>query len=128
MAELSKATLENAIRNDFLTAIAAFISEKYETDALPVSASELAVPTVDAAGNEKFALIKVSIPRGTRNGTGGYTEYDGYKAHEVYQGDVEKATARKAAIAARKLAEEQERERKRAEKAAVRAMAEKKNA
>jgi signal transduction histidine kinase len=118
MAEITKAALETAIRNDFLTSIIQFIADQYETDALMVSSSELAVPTVDALGNEKFALIKVSIPRGSRNGDGSYTEYDGYKAHELYVAEMEARDAKKAARDARKEAEEKERERKRAARAA----------
>lgn len=82
---MTKAQLETALRNDFLTAISAFISESRETDVLSVSASELAVPCLDAEGNEKWAIIKVSIPRGTRNGEGGYDPYDGYSVAEDYQ-------------------------------------------
>jgi len=82
---MTKAQLETAIRNDFLTAISTFISESRDTDVLSVSTSELAVPCLDAMGNEKWVLIKVSIPRGTRNGEGGYDPYDGYSAAEDYQ-------------------------------------------
>jgi len=82
---MSKASLETAIRNDILAAFINFLSEHYETDVMPVSASELAMPVVDAEGNEKFALIKVSIPRGSRNGDGGYDAYDGYAAAEDWK-------------------------------------------
>lgn len=82
---MSKASLETAIRNDILAAFIDFLSEHYETDVMPVSASELAMPVVDAEGNEKFALIKVSIPRGSRNGDGGYDAYDGYAAAEDWK-------------------------------------------
>ena len=85
MANMSKAALETAIRNDILAAMTAFLSEHFETDVMDVSASELTMPVVDAEGNEKFALIKVSIPRGTRNGDGGYDAYDGYAAHEEWK-------------------------------------------
>ncbi len=85
MANMSKAALETAIRNDILTAMTAFLSEHFEADVMDVSASELVMPVVDAEGNEKFALIKVSIPRGTRNGDGGYDAYDGYAAHEEWE-------------------------------------------
>lgn len=80
----SKATLENLLRNQYLSFISGAISQEMEIDALPVSASELAIPCLDAEGNEKFVLIKVSIPRGTRNGMGGYDPYDGYAAHDAY--------------------------------------------
>ena len=80
----SKASLENGLRNKFLSFISDIISKEMETDVLPVSASELTIPCLDEEGNEKFVLIKVSIPRGTRNGEGGYTPYDGYAASEAY--------------------------------------------
>lgn len=85
---MSKASMETAIRNTMLENIKKMIDSEYATDALPVSASEIAVPVVDEEGNEKFALIKVSIPRGTRNGDGGYTPYDGYAAAEDYKLDL----------------------------------------
>ena len=95
---MSKASMETAIRNTMLENIMKMIDSEYATDALLVSASEIAVPVVDEEGNEKFALIKVSIPRGTRNGDGGYTPYDGYAAAEDYKLDLadkaDKARAR----------------------------------
>lgn len=115
---MNKASLETEIRNSILTLITDTI--KINNDVLPVSASELAIPVVDSEGNEKFALIKVSIPRGSRNGNGGYDEYDGYAAAEewkmVLADRADKAAARK------EKAEraEKERERKRAAKATVR--------
>ena len=115
----SKASLESAIRNDILSAITDFHFEKYDTDVMDVSASELVMPVVDAEGNEKFALIKVSIPRGSRNGDGGYDPYDGYAAHE----DWELVKADKADKVAKRKEKaeraEREKERKRAAKKVI---------
>ena len=117
---MSKASLETEIRNDILTTITALLSYHYDADVLDVSASELTMPVVDAEGNEKFALIKVSIPRGSRNGEGGYEPYDGYAAHEDWElvkadkADKAKARQEKAERAAK------EKERKRAAKATIR--------
>ena len=110
---MSKAELETAIRNDLLAAIAEVLSKKLDTDVMPVSASELAIPVLDAEGNEKYALVKVSIPRGTRNGNGGYDAYNGYSAAEDYKAELEKRKARKIASAQRKADKEAERARKR---------------
>jgi hypothetical protein len=115
----SKAALETAIRNQILDFLTASLSEHFDTDVMDVSASELTMPAVDAEGNEKFALIKVSIPRGTRNGDGGYTPYDGYAAHEEWElvkadkADKVKARQEKAERA------EKEKERKRAARKVV---------
>ena len=58
---MTKAELENKLRSDMMKRITHMITEELFTDALVVSASEIAVPLLDAEGNEKFALIKVSI-------------------------------------------------------------------
>ena len=110
---MSKAALESAIRNDILSALTDFLSTQYDTDVMDVSASELVMPVVDAEGNEKFALIKVSIPRGTRNGDGGYDAYDGYAAHEEWE--LDKADKADKAAKRKEKAEraEKEKERKR---------------
>lgn len=82
---MSKANLETAIRNDIIAFITESLSKHYDADVLDVSASELAMPVVDAEGNEKYALIKISIPRGSRNGDGTYTPYNGYAAHDEWE-------------------------------------------
>ena len=101
---MSKASLETEIRNRFLADITAMITEKYDTDALPVSASEITVPCLDSEGNETFALIKVSIPRGTRNGNG-YDPYDGYAASKAYLVEIASKAQEKAVKKAMKEAE-----------------------
>lgn len=111
---MNKATLETNLRNEILAAISSYLSEKYETDVLTVSASEITIPVVDAENNDKFALIKVSIPRGTRNGNGGYDAYDGYAAAEDYTAELAEKAAKKAASVAKKEAAEKLREHKRA--------------
>ena len=116
---MTKAQLETAIRNRFLGFIANSISEELDIDALPVSASELAIPCLDDEGNEKWALIKVSIPRGTRNGAGGYDPYDGYAVAEDYALDCEEKAQKKADAEAKKQAKIAKDEAKRAEKKAL---------
>lgn len=101
---MTKAQLENAIRTQFLDLVREMVSDKVDTDALPVSASELAVPCVDEEGNEKFVIIKVSVPRGTRNGEGGYNAYDGYAAAEDYRLECEEKAQKKAEAEAKKQA------------------------
>ena len=116
---MTKAQLETAIRNRFLGFIAQTISQEMEIDALPVSASELAIPCLDDEGNEKWALVKVSIPRGTRNGDGGYDPYDGYAAAEDYAIDRAEKAQKKADAEAKKQAKIAKDQKARAEKAAL---------
>ena len=116
---MTKAQLETAIRNRFLDLIREMVSDKVETDALPVSASELAIPCLDDEGNEKWALVKVSIPRGTRNGEGGYDPYDGYAVAEDYAIDCEEKAQKKADAEAKKQKKIAHDEKVRAEKKAL---------
>lgn len=101
----SKATLENELRSTMLNNIIQMISNVYGTDGLPVSASELAIPVLDSEDNEKFVLIKVSIPRGTRDGDGGYIPYDGYSAHDAYVEEIASKAQERAVKRAMKEAE-----------------------
>lgn len=116
---MSKAQMETLIRNDFLALIAKAIEAEKETDALPVSANEIAVPCLDPDGNETWAVIKVSIPRGTRNGEGSYTPYDGYTAAEDYKIDCEEKAEKKAAAEAKKQAKIAKDQKAREEKKAL---------
>lgn len=93
----TKAELENRLRKGMQEHIVELAENMYETDALFVSASEIAIPVTDDEGNEKFILVKVSIPRGTRDGDGGYIPYDGYAAAQEYaQEKADKAQEKKA--------------------------------
>ena len=116
---MTKSQLETAIRNRFLSFISETISQEMEIDVLPVSASELAIPCLDDEGNEKWALVKVSIPRGTRNGAGGYDPYDGYTASEDYLDDLKEKAQKKADAEAKKQAKIARDEKARAEKKAL---------
>lgn len=116
----SKAELENAMRNEILEVIRAALSEHFDLDPEKqienVSAGEITLPICDGEGNEKWPVVKVSTPRGTRDGNGGYIPYDGHKAAEEYREEQEDKAAKKAKAAAKKEAAEKEKEKKRAEK------------
>lgn len=116
---MTKAQLETTVRNQFLEAVKELVSSRFATDALPVSASEIAVPCLDPDGNETWAVIKVSIPRGTRNGEGGYDPYDGYFLAEEYQEDLKEKAEKKAAAEAKKQAKIAKDQKAREEKKAL---------
>ena len=116
---MNKAQLETALRTQFLNFITEQVQTNFETDALAVSASEIAIPCLDAESNEKWVLIKVSIPRGTRNGEGGYEPYDGYAVAEGYAETLVDKAQKKADAEAKKQAKIAKDEQKRAEKKAL---------
>jgi len=116
---MTKAQLETKLRNTFLNFVTEQVQTSFDTDVLPVSASELAIPCLDEEGNEKFVLIKVSIPRGTRNGEGGYDPYDGYAVAEVYAQDCVEKAQKKADAEAKKQAKIAKDQKAREEKRAL---------
>lgn len=111
---MNKSQLETLLRTDYLNSIQELLSKQYDTDVLPVSANELAIPCVDAEGNEKWIVVKVSTPRGTRNGEGGYIPYDGYALAEAYKMECDDKAQEKAE---RQALKEKEKENKKKKKA-----------
>lgn len=65
-------TLENLI--DFFNRVG-------DTDVLRVKSNEIALPVVDANGDEKFVVITVKVPTGADKGR---EPYDGYAEAEDY--------------------------------------------
>lgn len=101
----SKASLETALRNEILQVISDALEAHFDVNAIVVGSGELSIPVVDAEGNEKYPKIKVSIPRGTRNGEGGYIPYDGYEAAKEYKEEKESKAQERAVKKAMKEAE-----------------------
>ena len=73
-----------------------------EDEVLVVGANELAVPVVDTDGNEKWIVLTIKVPTGSRDGDA----YDGYAMAEDYQLKLANKAAR-AAERERKTAERQ---------------------
>jgi hypothetical protein len=49
-------------------------------EVLRVGSNELALPCIDGEGNEKFIVVTIKVPTGTRDGDA----YDGYSVAEDY--------------------------------------------
>ena len=101
----SKASLENALRNEIIEVISKALSDHFDVEIITVGSGEISIPVTDAEGNEKYPKIKVSIPRGTRNGEGGYIPYDGYEAAQAYTEEKESKAQERAVKKAMKEAE-----------------------
>ena len=99
MAKTQK-SLNDALRAMYLERVHTCLSQ--EDEVLVVGANELAVPVVDADGNEKWIVLTVKVPSGSRDGDA----YDGYAMAEDYRmRQADKAA--KAAERERKTAERQ---------------------
>ena len=99
MAKTQK-SLNDELRAMYLERVHACLSQ--EDEVLVVGANELAVPVVDTDGNEKWIVLTVKVPTGSRDGDA----YDGYAMAEDYRmRQADKAA--KAAERERKTAERQ---------------------
>lgn len=100
----SRKALREAVKAVYVADLAAYFDGKGE-EVLQVKSNELAIPVVDAEGNEDFIVLTVKIPTGANKGT---EPYDGYAMAEEYQlkqaekaAKAEEAAKKKAAKIAR---------------------------
>lgn len=117
---MSKAIIENEIRDRIFSIIIEALEAKGEQP-MRIASGEFTIPVVDSQGEEKFANIKISIPRGKRvDGT--YEPYDGYAAAEEYRIDEEEKAAIAKAKAEKKEMEEKAKAQRRAARKTVKTM------
>lgn len=116
----SKSILDNAIREKYIEIVKTALEAGGE-EVLITGSNEIAMPCVDAEGNEKFLVLTFKVPTGTRGGEAynGYDEASDYAAHLELKAEKAKAAAEKKARkieADKKLREEKARLKAEAEK------------
>ena len=99
MAKLTRKQLDEAIKVRFLECVTEHLSNAGE-EVLRVGSNEIALPVVDAEGEERWLVLTFKVPTGSRDGE----EYDGYSMKEDYEMKLTEKAA-KAEEAARKKAE-----------------------
>lgn len=129
---MTKTQLNAKIREDYIDLITRMLNrglidtdDCFETeDICLIASNKIALPVVDAEGNEKWVTLTVSVP--TDDEFDGYTERDFYAAK--VKADKEKAEE-KARLKAEKIARDKAaREKKAREKAEKEALIAKENA
>lgn len=130
---MTKTQLNAKIREDYIDLLTRLLNPCAEVDSFELSNDEdicliasnkIALPVVDAEGNEKWVTLTVSVP--TDDEFDGYTERDFYAAK--VKADKEKAEE-KARLKAEKIARDKAaREKKAREKAEKEALIAKENA
>lgn len=77
MAKTMKA-LNDEVRAQYVQRVSECLSA--EDEVLVVGANELAIPVVDSEGNEKWVVVTIKVPSGSRDGDA----YDGYAMAQDY--------------------------------------------
>ena len=95
---VSNKSLDSKIKEKYIEMFSAFLAEKEEI--LRTASNEIAFPIVDSEGNEKFLVVKFSIPSGSRDGEA----YDGYAVAEDYSRKQAEKVAKAAEAAEKKKA------------------------
>lgn len=116
---MGKEANKTKVRNAILEEVVKFLEEKFDTYAKAVGSGEYTLLVPDEDGNKMYANVKVSIPRGTRDGEGGYIPYDGYHVAKEYAEECKEKKEKKDAAEAKKQAKIAKDEQKRAEKKAL---------
>ena len=69
----------DALRNQYLNLITELLAGADE-EVLRVKSNEIAIPCVDAEGNDSYVVVTIKVPTGSRDGD----VYDGYGEAESY--------------------------------------------
>ena len=110
---MSKKATNDALRNQYVEKLMEVLSGMDE-EVLRVGSNELAIPVVDAEGEDSYVVFTVKIPTGSRDGDA----YDAYGLAQEYEMKTkEKAEKAKKAAAekARKIAKDEAMRKQKAE-------------
>lgn len=102
----SAKVLNEKLREQYLKMVSEMLSNN-EEQVLRTGSNEIALPCLDSEGNEKFVVITIKVPTGSREGDA----YDGFAMEEEYKMKCE-AKAIKAKENAEKKAKKIERDKK----------------
>ena len=107
MAKLTRKHLDEEIKVRFLEGVSEHL-EGVGEEVLRVGSNELALPVVDADGNERWLVVTFKVPTGSRDGDA----YDGYSMKEDYEMKLAEKAAKAEAKAAKAQKDKAKREAK----------------
>jgi len=80
MSTTSKKSLHESLRNRYIALVSEFLRAHGE-EVLTTGSNEIALPCVDAEGNDEFLVLTFKVPTGSRDGEA----YDGYSVAEDFK-------------------------------------------
>lgn len=112
---MSKKTTNDALRNQYVEAVMKMLADAGE-DVLRVGSNEIAIPVVDAEGEDNYVVFVVKVPIGSRDGDA-YDAYGLAQEYKMKQAEKKEKAERAAKEKAAKIARDQKmREQKAAAK------------
>lgn len=106
--------LNDALRVKYVDVVKAMLANLGE-EVLQVGSNEVAIPVVDAEGNDQYVVFTVKVPSGSRDGDA----YDAYERAEAYNLKLKEAAEKRKAAAEAKAKKIAHDEQVRAERAAA---------
>ena len=119
---MSKKSTNDALRNEWVTKIMEMLKAADE-DAMLAKSNEIAIPCVDAEGEDSWISITIKVPTGSRADNEPYDGYALAQEYEMKQRDKAEAAKKAAEEKARKIARDEIMRAKKAEAAKARAAA-----
>ena len=89
---MTQKNITDQLRANFTTDLAIFLAQKYDVDVCQTAAGTLMIPTVDAAGEDRWVKFSVIIPKETSEEEGN----DGYSLARDYQQKIAEKSAKRA--------------------------------
>jgi dihydrofolate reductase len=109
---MSKKVTNDALRNQYVDAVMKMLADAGE-DVLRVGSNEIAIPVVDAEGEDNYVVFVVKVPTGSRDGDA-YDAYGLAQEYEMKQAEKKEKAAKAAEEKARKIARDEEMRRQKA--------------
>lgn len=89
---MTQKNITDQLRANFTADLAEFLSEKYDVDVCQTAAGTLMIPTVDAAGEDRWVKFSIIIPKEASEEEGN----DGYSLARDYQQKIAEKSAKRA--------------------------------
>jgi len=89
---MTQKNITDQLRANFTTDLAIFLAQKYDVDVCQTAAGTLMIPTVDAAGEDRWVKFSIIIPKEASEEEGN----DGYSLARDYQQKIAEKSAKRA--------------------------------
>ena len=89
---MTQKNITDQLRANFTTDLAIFLAQKYDVDVCQTAAGTLMIPTVDAAGEDRWVKFSIIIPKEVSEEEGN----DGYSLARDYQQKIAEKSAKRA--------------------------------